>query len=158
LTHEVTNAAPVSNFSTKFANEDISPRFKDLKSAGTAFLPSERNSRLLNNLNTIKSNPNYNTNENALTTLLTLQKTNSASTLFEELFNSSNTQWSNSNSSTRTLSSSTILPISHTPISSQNASNYSLSFDKFLKNEDDLTPNLLKSKEESAPNHVFNSY
>jgi hypothetical protein len=49
-------------------------------------------------------------------------------------------------------------PISHTPVPLTNASSYNLSFDKFLKKEDDLTPNLLKSKEESAPNHVFNSY
>jgi hypothetical protein len=48
--------------------------------------------------------------------------------------------------------------LSHTPITNTNASNYAKSFDKFLKNEDDLTPNLLKSKEESAPNHVFNTY
>jgi|TARA_B110000259_G_scaffold90615_1_gene105205 hypothetical protein len=48
--------------------------------------------------------------------------------------------------------------MSHTPIQTSGASNYALAFDKFLKNEDDLTPNLLKSKEESAPNHIFNTY
>jgi hypothetical protein len=156
--HEITNPSPMSNFSTKLLNESISPRFKDLKSAGTALLPSERNSRLLNNLNITKSNLNYNTNENVLSTLLNVSKSINASSLSEVLFTSSNNQWSSSNTSSRLISNSTMSPISHTPVPLTNASSYNLSFDKFLKKEDDLTPNLLKSKEESAPNHVFNSY
>ena len=48
--------------------------------------------------------------------------------------------------------------MTNTPVSTKSASQYSLNFDKFNKGEDDLTPNLLKSKEESAPNHIFNAY
>lgn len=156
--HEITSLSPVSNFSTKFLNEEISPRFKDLKSQGTALLPSERNSRLLNNLNSTKLNSNYTNSENVLTTLINSSNSNSSSNLNEVFFDSSNTQWSNSDTLSRLTSSSTTAPISHTPVKDTNSSNYALSFDKFLKNEDDLTPNLLKSKEESAPNHIFNTY
>jgi len=56
------------------------------------------------------------------------------------------------------VGSSTTAPLSHTPLGNTSSSNYALAFDRFLKNEDDLTPNLLKSKEESAPNHIFNTY
>jgi hypothetical protein len=48
--------------------------------------------------------------------------------------------------------------MTNTPVKTSNSSQYNLSFDKFNKGEDDLTPNLLKSKEESAPNHIFNTY
>jgi hypothetical protein len=156
--HEITALSPISNFSTKLLNEEVSPRFKDLKSAGTSFLPSERNSRLLNNLNSTKSNMNYSGNGNTLTTLVTSSNASSSQNLQEVLFDSSNTQWSNSDTTSRLLGSSTTAPISHTPITNNSSSNYALSFDKFLQNQDDLTPNLLTSKEESAPNHVFNTY
>lgn len=155
---EITNASLVNNFSNKFSNEEFSPRFKDLKSAGTAFLPSERNARLLTNTNLTKTNLNYNSKDNVLTTLIDSSQFSNPNNLYETFFNSSNTQWSNTNSATRLISSATTSPLSHTPVSTNNASNYALSFDKFLKNEDDLTPNLLKSKEESAPNHIFNTY
>jgi hypothetical protein len=48
--------------------------------------------------------------------------------------------------------------MSSTPVKTANASQYNLSFDKFNTGEDELTPTLLKSKEESAPNHIFNTY
>jgi hypothetical protein len=40
----------------------------------------------------------------------------------------------------------------------KNSSTYPLAFDKYNKGEDDLTPAMLRSKEESAPNYIFNSY
>jgi hypothetical protein len=155
---EITSASPLSTFSSKFLNETISPRFKDLKSSGTAFLPSERNTRLIGNLSSTKSNLNYNTEDNNLTTIIQSTNSNNSNNLQEALFNSSNIQWVNSNVLTRLVGSSTTAPLSHTPLGNNSSSNYALSFDRFLKNEDDLTPNLLKSKEESAPNHIFNTY
>jgi hypothetical protein len=89
-----------------------------------------------------------------------INSSNSAfsSNLQETLFRSSNLQWASPEVESRLFNSPSTSPLSHTPIKTTNASNYARSFDKFLKNEDDLTPNLLKSKEESAPNHVFNTY
>jgi hypothetical protein len=93
-----------------------------------------------------------------LTAMLNSTNNNTSSNTQEVIFNSSNIQWANNSAISKLIASSTLSPISHTPIVNNNSSNYALSFDKFLKNEDDLTPNLLKSKEESAPNHVFNTY
>jgi hypothetical protein len=50
------------------------------------------------------------------------------------------------------------MPNSHTPIMSNNPNFINTSYDFFEKNEDDLTPNMLKSKDESAPIHIFNTY
>jgi hypothetical protein len=47
---------------------------------------------------------------------------------------------------------------SHTPILNKTTTVYPLAYDKYAKGEDDLTPMLLRSKEESAPNHIFSSY
>jgi hypothetical protein len=58
----------------------------------------------------------------------------------------------------RLAGNTTTLPVSNTPVKTTNSSQYNLSFDKFNAGEDELTPTLLKSKEESAPNHIFNTY
>jgi hypothetical protein len=155
---EISSASPLSSFSSTLLNEEISPRFKDLKSSGASFLPSERNTRLVNNITFGKSIPNYDSGDNKLSSIVNSSNSMFASDLTDAMFKSSNTQWSTPSTSTRLLNESTNSPLSHTPIQNTNASNYAKSFDKFQPNEDDLTPNLLKSKEESAPNHVFNSY
>jgi hypothetical protein len=112
----------------------------------------------LNNINFTKTNLNYTDSDNNLTAILNSTNNNTSSNTQEAIFNSSNIQWANNSAISKLIASSTFSPISHTPIANNNSSNYALAFDKFLKNEDDLTPNLLKSKEESAPNHVFNTY
>jgi len=50
----------------------------------------------------------------------------------------------------------TVFPLSHIPTRNLDSSNLDLSFDKF-SNDGNLA-NLLRSKEESAPNFLFNSY
>lgn len=58
----------------------------------------------------------------------------------------------------RTVNNIVYMPTSHAPIMSSNPNVSNTSYDFFEKNEDDLTPNMLRSKDESAPNHVFNTY
>jgi heme/copper-type cytochrome/quinol oxidase subunit 2 len=155
---EISSASPISNFSTKFSNQELSPRFKDLKSPGTSLLTSERNVRLVNNFALGKTNKNFDSSNNNLTTNLYNNFNTSVSGLQEHMFNSMSLNWATKDSVTRLVNNTTTLPATHTPINTTNSSQYSLYFDRFNKNEDDLTPNLLKSKEESAPNHVFNTY
>jgi hypothetical protein len=50
------------------------------------------------------------------------------------------------------------MPTSHAPVMSNNPFFNNQSFDFFEKNTDEVTPMVLRSKEESAPSHVFNSY
>jgi len=56
------------------------------------------------------------------------------------------------------INNNTVFTASHTPLLNKNSSTYPLAFDKYNKGEDDLTPSILRSKEESAPNFIFNSY
>jgi hypothetical protein len=46
----------------------------------------------------------------------------------------------------------------HAPIMSNNPLFTNTSFDFFNKGKDDTTPMVLRSKEESAPTHTFNTY
>ena len=50
------------------------------------------------------------------------------------------------------------MPINHSPIMSNNPYFSNTSFDFYDKGQDDNTPMVLRSKEESAPSHVFNTY
>jgi len=50
------------------------------------------------------------------------------------------------------------MPTSHSPIMSVNPLFSNTSFDFFEKGADEVTPMVLRSKEESAPSHVFNTY
>jgi hypothetical protein len=51
-------------------NTSSAYRFKDLKSSNLSMLTSERNPRLIENLNPSKSNYNYNTEENNLNNII----------------------------------------------------------------------------------------
>jgi hypothetical protein len=50
----------------------------------------------------------------------------------------------------------TVFPLSHLPTINSDSSNLNLSYDKF--GNDGSLSNILRSKEESAPNFLFNSY
>ena len=50
------------------------------------------------------------------------------------------------------------MPSSHIPIMSNNPLFSNTSFDFYPKGKDETTPMVLRSKEESAPSHVFNTY
>jgi hypothetical protein len=50
------------------------------------------------------------------------------------------------------------MPSSHSPIMSNNPYFTNTSFDFYAKGKDDSTPMVLRSKEESAPSHAFNTY
>jgi hypothetical protein len=47
---------------------------------------------------------------------------------------------------------------SHTAIYSNNQESSDKSFDRYNHGKDDQTPDVLKSKEETAPSHLFSTY
>jgi hypothetical protein len=89
---DISNSSPLANFSSHYANEEISPRFKDLKSPGASFLTSERNTRLVNNFSFDKIIPNYESGDNKLNTLIGSTNSLFSTNLHEVLLKSSNTQ------------------------------------------------------------------
>ena len=148
----------MSRFSTKFSNESLSFRFKDLKSPGTALLTSERNTRLVDQFASGKTQLNATASANNLNAVVENGTNGAVSGLQQSLFNSAAVKWSSADSLLRASSTKTASPFLHTPVLDVNSTQYGLSFDKFQSGEDDLTPKLLTSKEESAPNHIFNTY
>lgn len=47
---------------------------------------------------------------------------------------------------------------SHTAVYSNNQEFIDKSYDKYAAGKDDQTPDVLKSKEETAPSHLFTTY
>jgi hypothetical protein len=89
---DISNSSPLANFSAQYSNEEISPRFKDLKSSGASFLTSERNARLVNNFAFDKMIPNYEAGDNKLNTLIGSTNSTFSTNLHEDLLKSSNNQ------------------------------------------------------------------
>jgi hypothetical protein len=150
--------SPQSQFSTKLLNEGIAFRFQDLKSPGTALLTSERNSRLLEGFKPgsfIRNFESASTPTGSFSDSLTTNKLSSPSlsALRTEVLG-----WSSPSTTTRLSNNLTTFSNTHTPLPFYGPSQNSFSFDKFNRSESDLTPDILKSKEESAPSHTFGAY
>jgi len=145
-------------FSSKFFNEDLTYRFKDLKSSNQQLLTSDRNTRLISTLTPNKTILNFNDKGNNLNSLIHQNVTNTLGNVGSSIFTSNALDWSDSNSLYRLVSNNSAFTASHTPLLNQNSSTYPQAFDRYTKGEDDLTPAMLRSKEESAPNYIFNSY
>jgi len=123
-------------------NNSVTYTFEDLKSGNQSLLPTERTVRLTDKLNPQK---NLNTDEVSY-----------SSSSLQNIYNTSTTNNSSSTSLNRFVSASTTFPSGHAPVLSSNSSQKNLSFDRtFTENS---SPALLQSKEESAPNVVFETY
>jgi hypothetical protein len=137
---EVFNTSLNSNINK--LNSEVSYNFEDLKSGNQSLLPSERTVRL-----TDKLNPQKNLNTDSLGT-----SNNSINDVYSSL-SSSNASYSDLN---RFASTSTAFPTGHNPVLSSNVAVKNLSFDRTFT--DSAAPSLLQSKEESAPNVIFETY
>jgi hypothetical protein len=84
------NDSPVANFSSKFFNEDLSYRFKDLKSSNQQLLTSDRNSRLIGALSPNKTIFNFSDKGNNLNSLIHQNVTNNLGSSIASIYNSSN--------------------------------------------------------------------
>lgn len=147
-----------NNFSNMFLNSNSFLKEKNLKSPNSQYLASERTPRLISNLtnsvyrlNLLPSMPNY-------TNLLNF-KINNISVNQCNLYDFSLLNWPDYNTHLKLHNNIVHMPITHTPPRmSNNPFFLNTSFDFFTKNKDDITPMVLRSKEESAPPHVFNTY
>ena len=148
----------LSNFSTKLLNQNLSYRFIDLKPSSSTLLASERTPRLLNNLNPTKLNSNFSLADNNLNALVSESLNKNTSLDQELLFNNSINSWASKTNLERLFSSNLTTPVAEIPLVSNQSGVKALSFDKFDSTNEDLTPSMLQSKEESAPNYLFSNY
>ena len=149
---------PLALFSSKLFNKEGLSKFKNLKSDDLQLLSSERNPRLLGNYNSNTHTHNftkYGNNQESITS--NLQNLNTGQDQYN-VYGLSQLNWPNLEHTSKVLNNVVWMPTAHAPIMSSNPNFHNTSYDFFEKNEDDLTPNMLRSKDESAPNHVFNTY
>ena len=143
------------NFSQglKLPYGDANQKFKDfsylLKSQTLGFVPNLVSTDVYNQIVDV-----VNTKSSTETVM-----TNDRSVRNFDAFNpgkSNNHFGVDSNSKAHALNSAVAFPSSHTPTSFTGLSLTSLNFDRF--NQDGSSPAMLASKEESAPNYIFNTY
>lgn len=147
---------PTNTFSNQTYNSNNILKFKDYKSSNAQFLGSERTVRLLNNLNSNSYKWNTSGSPNLPNTLSNnlLDFGNSQ----DYIYSASLSNWSDFDKYTRFANNIVWMPSSHAPIMSNNPYFSNTSFDFYDKGKDDVTPMVLRSKEESAPSHTFNTY
>jgi hypothetical protein len=128
--------------SINYLNNPVTYTFEDLKSGNQSLLPGERTVRGTDKLNPQKNlNTEFkSTNINSLSTLYKSKITNNSS--MEDL--------------NRFLSVYTTYPLNHNPVMSMGSSVKDLGFDRTFV--EGVNPTLLQSKEESAPNIIFETY
>jgi len=137
-------------------NKSLTYRFKDLKSASLQSLPADRNTRLMDNLNLTKSNLNYDGAQSNTESITNSGVAKELGNSQINLFNQSNSLWSKTEVLNRTSSTKTFSPTTNLPGTLTNPLVSMKSFDKF--NSDGSSAPLLRSKEESAPSYVFDTY
>jgi len=141
-THEFEMFNSSLNSNSTHLNNAVTYSFEDLKSINQSLLPTERTVRL-----TDKLNPQKNLNTDSVST---------SQTSLKDVYTSSsdnNTSYTDLN---RFAGTSTTFPLGHNPVLSSNVSVKNLSFDRTFS--ENSGPLLLQSKEESAPNIVFETY
>jgi len=141
-THEFEIFNTNLNSNTKQLNNSVIYSFEDLKSINQSLLPTERTVRL-----TDKLNPQKNLNTDS---------TDLPQTSLKDVYGSSsdnNVSYTNLN---RFVGTSTTFPLGHNPVMSSNTAVKNLSFDRTFS--ENSGPLLLQSKEESAPNMIFETY
>ena len=150
-----TNLGTIENLDNLYNSENVF-KFKDLKSSNSQFLGSERTVRLLKNLNTNNYKWNISSTPNQVKSLS--DKVLGYGSTPGDIYLNSASNWSDLDKYTKYSGNSVWMPASHIPIMSNNPFFTNSSFDFFDKGGDDVTPMVLRSKEESAPNYTFNTY
>ena len=137
---ELFNTSLSSN--ANYLNNNVQYNFEDLKSGNQSLLPTERTVRLTSKLNPQK---NLNTDDNTL-----------SSSSLQDIYSSASSNNVGYTDLNRFTGTSTTFPLGHNPVLSSNVSVKNLSFDRTFS--EGAGPSLLQSKEESAPNLIFETY
>ena len=137
-----------SPFSSKFLENDVNYNFKDLKSVNQSLNLSDRTVRLTDNVGFSKLNLNNTTKESDFNSFLGNNLLN--------VNKSSVNKWASFLHGYRLLNNKTASPLNSAPTIGTSPLSKSLSYDRSWSEGNDSQ--LLKSKEESAPSVVFQTY
>lgn len=158
ISSEVLTHTPFNNYIIPFFNKNEFSKFKNLKSNDLQFLSNERNTRLLGTSNSNSFNHNFSAESTNFNSLWSSVYNQQVGTPQNNIYLQSLLQWPHTYQYPRIANNSTWLPSSHTPIVS-NKPNFSItSYDLYSKGTSDTAPSMFKSKDESAPSHIFSTY
>ena len=130
-------------------------RFVDLKAANLQFLSPDKNLRLSATNSLSKTNNNFSEQTNTSSFISNNQK------LFANLYTNahdSTMNWVNPSLLGKTLSTNTTMSTNYNLTSSSSHTWNTLSYDKLSKHLDAEVPEILRSKEELAPEYLFKTY
>lgn len=146
------------NLVSNIIKQNASFKFKDLKSSNFQFLSSERNIRIPDHIKLNSNNFGFNNQNNNFESTLSNIFNSGVSSNFANLYMLSNSEWLNSELSKTFLNSNLTFNTSHTPLYTNKNYLQIKEFDRYSPINDELTPSLLNSKEETAPNYLFSNY
>ena len=151
----INNNYDASTIASKFSNLEASSKFKDLKSPNMGFLSSDKNSRLISKLHTSKGQFNLSDKNSNLADIMSQLSSNSSSSSESAIYSSSSNDWVPSNTLNKLSSFNSSTGSLNSPIYSNDSNWQDKSFNKF---HGEQAPRLFKSKEETAPSHLFSEY
>ena len=155
LVDELVTNNNTSFFTWNLFNESRNYRFKDIKSNNLQFLSPDKNYRSVANSEYSSTNRDL----GLLNSNVAMQNENFnlGTNIFKNHI-SSISNWNNSSLLNKINKTNVTIIDSHNPIYSANTSWKNISFDRTDLNSNSDTPEILRSKEESAPTYMFNSY
>ena len=151
---QIQNSLNTVTSSLKNSSSNLNYDFTDMKAPGQQLLASDRNPRLT--VNAAKSNFNLEDFNNNTSELVNGDLKSNLLNKQESLFNLSNLNWGKTSVLSKLLDTKTFYPSNHMPAISNNSDTSISGFSRFEDNNS--SPSMLKSKEESAPNFVFETY
>lgn len=152
---DLASANVSSVISSKFSNLESSSKFKDLKSPNMGFLSTDKNSRLISKIHTSKGQFNLSSKNSNLADIISQVNSENSSNSDLAVYNASINDWVPANTITKLSSFNTSTGSSNSPIYSNDPNWQDKSFNKF---QGEQSPRLFKSKEETAPSHLFSEY
>lgn len=152
---ELSNSDFSNSTTSRFSNIESSSKFKDLKSSNMGFLSSDKNVRLINKLHTSKGQFNLSDKNNNLSDIMSEIGNNNTLVNESSIYNSSSNNWVPESITSKIAAFNTATGSSNSPVYSNDPNWQDKSFNKF---QGDQSPRLFKSKEETAPSHLFSEY
>jgi len=147
---------PLDEVSSSQSNKNSHILSKELKSPNLGFLSADKNSRLINKIHSSKGQLNLSPSNMNLTDSILSTKGNTASTNESGIYDNSNLLWNSFPVVSKLSAFNNNTANGSSPVYSNDPTWSDKSFTKF--EAEGQSPRILRSKEETAPLHLFSEY
>ena len=156
LESEFSNDSALAPFISNLSQTDVPYTFQDVKSVNTSISAGDRTVRLTADTGFGKLNTNTNDSQSNLQSTIFSSTSSSLGNKILDVNAGASRKWASFMDGYRLLNNQTTTPAQSQPLVSNSPYSKSLSFDKSSSEGNDAP--LLKSKDESAPNVIFETY